>query len=267
MPLLKDELDVLATQSFEGKLVRKDLLHQIRGGENIPSYVLEYLLGKYCASDDPMEIELGIIAVKQTLRDHFFRHDEANKAQATVERNGSHRFIDRIEVRFVPSEAKYWASMDRFGYGKIHIPDDFHRRYERLLEGGVWAIVEVAFEPPPDDAKGSPFVIRDLRPVQLARFDFDEYVHGRAQLSRSQWIDLLLRSLGLEPAGMTPRLKMLLITRLIPFVEKNYNFVELGPRGTGKSYAYSEMSPYCILLSGGKASTANLFYNLSLIHI
>lgn len=152
--------------------------------------------------------------------------------------------------------------MDHFSYARIHIPEEFYRRYERLLEGGIWAIVDVEFRTPGDDgAKGSPFYIAELRPIQLARFDLDGYSEGRHDFSREEWIDLLLRSVGLEPACMERRLKLLLLTRFIPFVEKNYNFIELGPRGTGKSYAFSEMSPYCILISGGKASTADLFYN------
>jgi len=257
----QDDLDKKATGVFAGKVVRKDLLHQIKGGENVPSYVLEYLLGKYCASDNDEEIRIGVDAVKETLTSNYFRHDEANKAQSLVERKGKHRFIDRIEVRFLASENKYWASMDHFGYTKIHIPEDFHRRYERLLEGGIWAIIDVEFRLSDEGKKDSPFHIVDLRPIQLARFDLEEYLEGRRGLTREEWIDLLLRSVGLEPMRMEKRLKMLLMTRLIPFVEKNYNFVELGPRGTGKSYAYSEMSPYCMLISGGKASTANLFYN------
>lgn len=257
----QDDLDKKITNVFAGKVVRKDLLHQIKGGENVPSYVLEYLLGKYCASDNDEEIRIGVDAVKETLTANYFRHDEANKAQSMVERKGKHRFIDRIEVRFLASENKYWASMDHFGYTKIHIPEDFHRRYERLLEGGIWAIIDVEFRLSDEGKKDSPFHIVDLRPIQLARFDLEEYLDGRRGLNREEWIDLLLRSVGLEPMRMEKRLKMLLITRLIPFVEKNYNFVELGPRGTGKSYAYSEMSPYCMLISSGKASTANLFYN------
>lgn len=257
----QDDLDKKTTNVFAGKVVRKDLLHQIKGGENVPSYVLEYLLGKYCASDNDEEIRIGVDAVKETLTANYFRHDEANKAQSLVERKGKYRFIDRIEVRFLASENKYWASMDHFGYTKIHIPEDFHRRYERLLEGGIWAIIDVEFRLSDEGKKDSPFHIVDLRPIQLARFDLEEYLEGRRSLTREEWIDLLLRSVGLEPMRMEKRLKMLLITRLIPFVEKNYNFVELGPRGTGKSYAYSEMSPYCMLISSGKASTANLFYN------
>ena len=257
----QDNLNKKVTSVFAGKVVRKDLLHQIKGGENVPSYVLEYLLGKYCASDNDEEIRIGVDAVKETLTTNYFRHDEANKAQSMVEQRGKHRFIDRVEVRFLPSENKYWASMDHFGYTKIHIPELFHRQYERLLEGGIWAVVDVEFVVSEEGKKDSPFHIVDLKPIQLARFDMDEYLEGRQALSRDEWIDLLLRSVGLEPTRMERRLKLLLLTRFIPFVEKNYNFIELGPRGTGKSYAFSEMSPYCMLLSGGKASTANLFYN------
>jgi ATP-dependent Lon protease len=257
----QDTLDQKVTRVFAGKVVRKDLLHQIKGGENVPSYVLEYLLGKYCASDNEEEIRIGIDAVKETLAANYFRHDEANKAQSMVEQRGRHRFIDRVEVRFLAGENKYWASMDHFGYTRIHIPEEFYRRYERLLEGGIWAIVDVEFRPPEEGSKGSPFHIVELRPIQLARFDLEEYIEARRSLSREEWIDLLIRSVGLEPTRMEKRLKLLLLTRLVPFVEKNYNFIELGPRGTGKSYAFSEMSPYCILISGGKASTANLFYN------
>lgn len=257
-----DALDKKLSRVFPGKVVRKDLLHQIKGGENVPSYVLEYLLGKYCASDNDDEIRVGIEAVKETLKNNYFRHDQANKAQSLVEQRGRHRFIDRVEVRFLASENKYWAAMDNFSFTRVHIPDDFFRRYERLLEGGIWAIVDVEFRvDEQDDKKGSPFHISDLKPIQLARFDLEEFAAGRKEFSREEWVDALLRSVGLEPARMEPRLKMILLSRFIPFVEKNYNFIELGPRGTGKSYAFSEMSPYCILISGGKASTANLFYN------
>jgi ATP-dependent Lon protease len=241
--MLSDALDSKLTQTFAGRVVRKDLLHQIKGGENVPSYVLEYLLGKYCASDDENEIRIGIDAVKETLRTNYFRHDEANKAQSLVEQHGRHRFIDRVEVRFLPSEMKYWASMDNFSYTRIHIPDEFHRRFERLLEGGIWAIVDVEYRPSEDGSKGSPFHISELKPIQLARFDFEEYCVGRKALTTDEWIDALLRSTGLEPARFDKRLKLLLLSRFIPFAEKNYNFIELGPRGTGKSYAFSEMSP------------------------
>lgn len=260
-----DDLDHLLTSTYAGKVVRKDLLHQIKGGENVPSYVLEYLLGRYCASDDPEEIRLGIEAVKETLRSNYFRHDEANKAQSLVEQRGSHRFIDRVDVRFVPSAGKYWAAMDNFSYSRIHINERFYRQYDRLLEGGIWAQVDLEYRLDDDaeDGKGqgSPFFISDLRPIQLARFDFDEFCEGRRRFTTEEWLDALLRSAGLEPARLEHRLKLLLLARFIPFVERNFNFIELGPRGTGKSYVYSEMSPYGILISGGKASSANLFYN------
>lgn len=257
-----DALDRKLFEAFAGKVVRKDLLHQIKGGENVPSYVLEYLLGRYCSSDDEVEIQAGITAVKDTLHKNYFRQDEANKAQALVERDRRHRFIDRIEVRFVPSETKYWAAMDNFGYSRIHIPDEFHRRYERLLEGGIWAIIDLEFRSLEESGKGaSPFHVVDLKPIQLARFDFDELCEARRALTTEEWLDVLTRSVGIEPARLDTRHKLLLLTRLVPFVEKNYNFIELGPRGTGKSYAFSEFSPYAILISGGKASTANLFYN------
>jgi ATP-dependent Lon protease len=261
-----DILDRLLTTAFPGKVVRKDLLHQIKGGENVPSYVLEYLLGRYCASDDPEEIRVGIAAVKQILRDNYFRHDEANKAQSLVEQRGQHRFIDRVEVRFLPSEMKYWAAMDNFSFNRIHVNERFYRMYDRLLEGGIWATVDLEYRSGEDDegarkGKGSPFHIAELRPIQLARFDFEEFCEGRKAFSTDQWIDILLRSAGLEPTRMDERLKLILLARFIPFVERNYNLIELGPRGTGKSYAFSEMSPYSILISGGKASSANLFYN------
>jgi ATP-dependent Lon protease len=261
-----DSLDRLLTTTYAGKVVRKDLLHQIKGGENVPSYVLEYLLGRYCASDDPEEIRLGIEAVKGTLRNDYFRHDEANKAQSLVEQLGNHRFIDRIEVRFLPSENKYWAAMDNFSFSRIHVNERFYRLYDRLLEGGIWAIVDLEYRADDNEfarskGKGSPFYITDLRPIQLARFDFEGYCQGRKSFTTDQWMDVLVRSMGLEPAQMERRLKLLLLARFLPFVEKNYNLIELGPRGTGKSYVFSEMSPYGILISGGKASSANLFYN------
>ncbi|MBI3967056.1 MAG: BREX system Lon protease-like protein BrxL, partial [Chloroflexi bacterium] len=259
-----DPLDTALTTTFAGKVVRKDLLHQIKGGDNVPSYVLEYLLGRYCASDDPEEIRLGVEAVKSTLRNNYFRHDEANKAQSLVEQRGSYRFIDRLEVRFVPSENKYWAAMDNFSYSRIHINERFYRQYDRLLEGGIWAQVDLEFRlDGEEDSKGknSPFHVADLRPIQLARFDFEEYCTGRRAFTTEQWLDVLIRSAGLEPARMERRLELLFLARFPPFVEKNYNFIELGPRGTGKSYVFSEMSPYGILISGGKASSANLFYN------
>jgi len=212
-----DALDAKLTQTFPGKVVRKDLLHQIKGGENVPSYVLEYLLGKYCASDDENEIRIGIDAVKETLKTNYFRHDEANKAQSLVEQHGRHRFIDRVEVRFLPSDMKYWASMDNFSYTRIHIPDEFHRRFERLLEGGIWAIVDVEYRPVEEGTKGSPFHIAELKPIQLARFDFEEYCAGRKAFTTDDWIDVLLRSSGLESSRFDKRLEASAALAFRPF--------------------------------------------------
>jgi len=261
-----DDLDRKANEHYAGKVVRKDLVHQIKGGENVPSYVLEYLLGRYCASDDPAEVALGIDAVKGVLRANYFRHDQANRAQATVEQRGSHRFIDRVTVRFLAGEDKYWASMDNFGFDRIHVNERFYTQYERLLEGGIWATVDLEYRAEGDETerkgKGySPFHIAELRPIQMARFDFAEYCEARAAFTTDEWTDLLVRSAGLEPSMLSHRLKLLTLARFLPYVEKNFNFIELGPRGTGKSYVFSELSPYGILISGGKASSANLFYN------
>jgi len=261
-----DALDRKVSRHYSGKVVRKDLVHQIKGGENVPSYVLEYLLGRYCASDDPQEVALGIEAVKEVLRANYFRHDQSNRAQAMVEQRGSHRFIDRVDVRFLAGEDKYWASMDNFQYSRIHVNERFYTQYDRLLEGGIWAIVDLEYRAESDETerkgKGySPFHIADLRPIQLARFDFAEFCEARREFTTDEWLDVLIRSSGIEPSTMDRRLKLLMLSRFLPFVEKNFNFIELGPRGTGKSYVFSELSPYCILISGGNASSANLFYN------
>src|SRR6266705_634061 len=198
-----DSLDNKLTQVYAGKVVRKDLLHQIKGGENVPSYVLEYLLGRYCASDDPEEIRLGIEAVKDTLHRNYFRHDEANKAQSLVEQLGKYRFIDRIEVRFLPSEGKYWAAMDHFSYSRIHVSERFYRSYDRLLEGGIWAIIDLEYREGDDDdqrskSKGSPFYITELRPIQLARFDFEEFCEGRRAFTTLAQKDLVAEAIDLS---------------------------------------------------------------------
>ncbi len=256
------ELDRKVNQVFAGKVVRKDLVRRVRVGANVPVYVLEYLLGKYCASDDPAVIDMGLRVVNETLADHYVRPDEAVKAQVRVREHGQYTFIDKVKVRYLPSEDKYWAELTHFGDRYVHIPEDFVRRYERLLEGGIWAQVEMEYRfDESQSGRRSPFWIRDLRPIQLATFRLDEYRAGRAQFSTDEWMDLLIRSMGLEPAHFSRRLKMLFLSRLIPLCEANYNLIELGPRGTGKSYAFQELSPYVILLTG-PTTVANLFYNM-----
>jgi ATP-dependent Lon protease len=257
------ELDPKAASVFAGKVVRKDLVRKIKVGANVPVFVLEYLLGKYCATDDPVAINAGLKMVNWTLSENFVRPDEANKAQSIVREKGRHTIIDKVKVRYLSDDDKYWAELVNFGHKYVHIPERYIREYDRVLMGGVWAQVNIIHQYD-EDAKGkrSPFWIDDMRPIQLASFDLAEYRQGRSQFNAGEWIDLLIRSIGLEPTHFERRLKLLFLTRLIPLCEQNYNLVELGPRGTGKSYAYQELSPYTILLTG-PTTVANLFYNMA----
>jgi ATP-dependent Lon protease len=255
----KDALDTKLLQAFEGKVVRKDLLHRIKKGTNIPTFVLEFFLAKYCASDDPAEIQSGLEAVLETLSDNYVRPNEANKAQSYVATHGKHRFIDKVHVNYVEKNRRHWAALENFDSRKIAIAEKFYRENDRLLQGGLWAEVTISYNEVDDDDYA--FYIEDLRPIQLSRFDFDRYCEGRGEFSRDEWLDTILRSVGLEPSKLSHRVKIHFVTRLLPLVEPNYNFIELGPRGTGKSYFYSEFSPYSTLISGGQATKATLFYN------
>lgn len=254
-----DALDQKLTSVFDGKVVRKDLLHRIKKGTNVPTFVLEFLLARYCASDEDAEIQAGLEAVLATLQENYVRPDESNTAQSKVATQGQHRFIDKVHVRYVEKERKHWAALENFASQRIAIAEKFYRDIDRLLEGGIWAEVTLAYNDMDDD--GYAFYVEDLRPIQLSRFDFDGYCEGRAEFSRDQWLDVLLRSLGLEPSQLAHRQKLHFMARLAALVEPNFNFIELGPRGTGKSYFFSEFSPYATLLSGGQATKATLFYN------
>jgi ATP-dependent Lon protease len=253
----RDELDDKVNRTFSGKVVRKDLVRKVKVGANVPVFVLEYLLGKYCASSDEMAIQMGMQVVNDTLADNYIRPDEATKAQSRVKEQGRHTFIDKVKVRLV--ESRYWAEVTNFGNKYVHIPDHYVRDYDRLLMGGIWAQVEMTWD---DTDEKAPFYISRLTPIQLATFNLDEYRQGRAALSTDEWIDFMLRSMGYEPTVMERRLKLLFLTRLIPLCERNYNLVELGPRGTGKSYAVQELSPYSALLTG-PTTVANLFGHMS----
>jgi ATP-dependent Lon protease len=257
------ELDLKAASVFAGKVVRKDLVRKVKVGANVPVFVLEYLLGKYCATDDPVAVTAGLKMVNWTLSENFVRPDEANKAQSRVREKGRHTVIDKVKVRYLSEDDKYWAELVNFGHKYVHIPEHYIKEYDRLLMGGVWAQITLTHVYD-EEAKGkrSPFWIEDLKPIQLATFDLDDYRQGRCEFSTDEWIDLLVRSIGLEPAHFERRLKLLFLMRLIPLCEANYNLVELGPRGTGKSYAYQELSPYTILLTG-PTTVANLFYNMA----
>jgi ATP-dependent Lon protease len=257
------ELDQKSTSVFAGKVVRKDLVRKVKVGANVPVFVLEYLLGKYCATDDPAAINAGLRVVNNTLSSNFVRPDEANKAQSMVKDKGKHTFIDKVQVRYVSDDDKHWAELKNFGNKYVHIPEHYLRDYDRLLMGGIWAQVDLRHQYD-EEVKGkrSPFWIEGLKPIQLATFDLEEYRECRRQFSTEEWLDLLLRTIGMEPSHFERRLKLLFLTRLIPLCEQNYNLVELGPRGTGKSYGYQELSPYTILLTG-PTTVANLFYNLA----
>lgn len=255
----KDALDQKLNEVYEGKVVRKDLLHRIKKGTNVPTFVLEFLLARYCASDDPAEIAAGMDAVLGTLQDNYVRPDEANAAQSKVATKGSHRFIDKIHVSYVEKEKRHWAELENFNSKRIAIGEKFYRDNDRLLEGGIWAEVTLVYNDIDEDKYA--FYVEDLRPIQLSRFDFDRYAEGRQAFSRDEWLDAILRSVGLEPAKLSHRVKLHFIARLAPLVEANFNFIELGPRGTGKSYFFSEFSPYATLISGGQATKSTLFYN------
>jgi ATP-dependent Lon protease len=254
-----DELDRQLIAAFDGKVVRKDLLHRIKKGTNVPTFVLEFLLARFCASDDQAEIDAGMEAVLATLQDNYVRPDEANAAQSKVATKGKHRFIDKVHVRFVEKEKRHWASLENFNSQRIAVGEKFYRDNDRLLEGGIWAEVTLAHNEVDEDNYA--FYIEDLRPIQLSRFDFEQYAEGRKSFTRDQWLDAIMRSVGLEPSRLSQRVKLHFIARLASLVEPNYNYIELGPRGTGKSYFFSEFSPYATLISGGQATKATLFYN------
>ena len=254
-----DELDQKLNATFDGKVLRKDLLHRIKKGTNVPTFVLEFLLAKYCASNDQAEMDAGMEAVLSSLQENYVRPDEANAAQSKVATKGKHRFIDKVHVRYVEKEKRHWASLENFNSQRIAIGEKFYRDNDRLLEGGIWAEVTLSHNDIDEDDYA--FSIEDLRPIQLTRFDFDRYAEGRAAFTRDEWLAAVLRSVGLEPSKLSKRVQMHFIARLAALVEPNYNYIELGPRGTGKSYFFSEFSPYATLISGGQATKATLFYN------
>jgi ATP-dependent Lon protease len=254
-----DALDVKLNQVLNGKVVRKDLVHRIKKGTNVPTFVLEFLLARYCASDDPAEIQAGMEAVLATLQENYVRPDESNAAQSRVAMRGKHKFIDKVHVRYVEKEKRHWASLENFASQRVAIGEKYYRDNDRLLEGGIWAEAVIAHSDM--DADDYAFYVEDLRPIQLSRFDFGIYAEARAAFSRDEWMDVVLRSVGLEPSKLTKRLKFHFIARLATLVEANFNFIELGPRGTGKSYFFSEFSPYSTLISGGQATKSILFYN------
>ena len=253
---VRDGLDEKVSRVFAGKVVRKDLVRKVKVGANVPVFVLEYLLGKYCASSDEMAIQMGLQVVNDTLADNYIRPDESTKAQSRVKEETTHTFIDKTKVRLVDS--RYWAEVTNFGHKYVHVPEHYVRKFDRLLTGGIWAQVDMRFEYDEEGKGKYPFWIDKLTPIQLASFDLNEYRGLRKEFTTDEWVDLMVRSMGYEPTVMDRRLKLLFLVRLIALCERNFNLIELGPRGTGKSYAVQEISPYAALLTG-PTTVANLF--------
>ena len=255
-------LDDLLNAHFAGRVVRKDLTQLVKEGANVPVYVLEYLLGNYCASNDPVVIEDGLATVKRILAENYVRPDEAEKVKSTIRERGSLKVIDKVTVRLNEKRDVYEALLSNLGTKGVEIGTETVRKYEKLLAGGIWSIITMQYFYE-EGQKGSPFIIDALNPIQMPNMDMDELFAGRRQFTEAQWIDVLLRSCGYEPTQFDERTKWHLLCRLVPLVENNYNVCELGPRGTGKSHIYKEISPNSILVSGGQTTVANLFYNLA----
>lgn len=275
--IIKDKL----RQHFEGKIVRKDLTKKIKEGANVPVYVLEFLLGQYCCSDDEAVIEKGVQNVKRILADNFVRPDEAQKILSQLRKKGSHTIIDMVTVRLDMKKDFFFAAFSNLGVDDVPIADEYPEKYDRLLCGGIWCIVQLDYEVEGDNTFGladidgnplrskqkkqkdiSPISIRKLTPIQMPHIDMDDLKQGRKAFTKDEWLDVMMRSIGMEPDELTYREKWLLLTRMIPLVENNFNLCELGPRSTGKSHLYKEISPNSILVSGGQTTVANLFYNM-----
>lgn len=277
----RDTIKNKLRENFAGKIVRKDLTKKIKEGANVPVYVLEFLLGQYCSSDDDEIIEKGVQNVKRILADNFVRPDEAQKVLSRLRSRGSHTIIDMVTVRLDIKKDCFFAEFSNLGLSNIPIADEYPEKYDRLLCGGIWCIVQLDYETEGDnnfgiiDANGntlqskqkkqkdiSPISIRKLNPIQMPYIDIEDLKRGRKAFTKEEWMDVMLRSIGMEPDELSYREKWLLITRMIPLVENNFNLCELGPRSTGKSHLYKEISPNSILVSGGQTTVANLFYNM-----
>lgn len=275
--IIKDKL----RQNFDGKIVRKDLTKKIKEGANVPVYVLEFLLGQYCSSDDEEVIEQGVQNVKRILADNFVRPDEAQKILSRLRSRGSHTIIDMVTVRLDIKKDCFFAEFSNLGLSNIPIVDEYPEKYDRLLCGGIWCIVQLDYDTEGDNNFGiidskenitpskqkkqkdiSPINIRKLTPIQMPHIDIEDLKRGRQAFTKEEWLDVMMRSIGMEPDELTYREKWLLLTRMIPLVENNFNLCELGPRSTGKSHLYKEISPNSILVSGGQTTVANLFYNM-----
>lgn len=257
-----NDLDALLHKHFQGKVVRKDLTKLLKEGANVPVYVLEYLLGMYCASDDEDVIQEGITNVKDILAQNYVRPDEAEKVKSIIRERGSFNVIDKVTVKLNEKRDCYEALLSNLGTKGVEISSNIVKAYEKLLVGGIWCIISINYFYE-EGQKGSPFSISELKPIQMPNMEMETIYEGRKHFTEEQWLDVLMRSTGIEPTTLQERTKWHLLSRLIPLVENNYNICELGPRGTGKSHVYKEISPNSILVSGGQTTVANLFYNMS----
>lgn len=256
------DLDARLNRYFKGKVVRKDLTKQLKEGANVPVYVLEYLLGMYCASDDDEVVREGLENVKKILAENYVRPDEAEKVKSLIRERGSFKVIDKVGVKLNQKKDVYEAQLSNLGIKDAVIPANIVKQNEKLLTGGIWCIITLNYFYE-EGQKISPFSIFTLKPIQMPSMDMEELFTARAHFNTDQWLDVLIRSIGMEPTNLQQRVKWHLLTRMIPFVENNYNVCELGPRGTGKSHVYKECSPNSLLVSGGQTTVANLFYNMS----
>ena len=256
------DLDAKLNAHFAGRVVRKDLTKLVKEGANVPVYVLEYLLGMYCASDDEETIREGLETVKRILAENYVRPDEAERVKSHIRERGSYKIIDKVTVKLNEKRDVYEALLSNLGTKGVEIPTHMIKANEKLLAGGIWCIITVQyyFE---EGQKGSPFMIMDLKPIQMPNMDMEELFEGRKFFTEDEWLDVLIRSTGMESSTLNKRVKWHLLARIIPLVENNYNLCELGPRGTGKSHIYKEISPNSILVSGGHTTVANLFYNMA----
>jgi len=258
------ELDSKLLDLFQGYVVRKDIVRSIKGTANVPVFVLEYLLANSCSTDDEEKIREGVENVRKVLREHYVNPDEANLIQAKIRERGTFKVIDKISVRLDPSKDKYWAHLSNLNISDANIAEHLVTSHEKLMTGGIWAIIDIDYDPTQViGQKIYPFVVSKIRPIQLSNFDEERIKQVREQFSTEEWLNVLLRSGGYEPEseGMTPRMRMLLLSRFIPLVESNFNLAELGPRSSGKSFVFKELSPYSMLVSGGQGTAASLFVN------
>lgn len=257
-----NKLDEKVNKHFPGLVVRKDLVKIVKGNAIVPSYVLEYLLGQYCATSDEDSIQSGIDTVKEILRKHYVHRNESGLIKSTIREKGRHKVIDKIGVDLNDNDDVYEAKFSNLGISKVLVDADTVKKHPKLLTGGVWCICDMEYGPS-EDKRICPWIMQSLKPIQLSHFDYDSYLEARKKFTTDEWIDLLMQSIGFNPEMFGPRSKLLQLVRLIPFCERNYNVIELGPKGTGKSHIYSEFSPHGILISGGEVTVPKLFVNNS----